>query len=77
MQDLFHQQYEVQTWESPKNHLLILLLRNEIMLAIDLMLVKMIMALAKALHNIFDISQSVPAKELTFWDMSNSCDFRL
>jgi len=36
------------------------------MLAIDLMLVKMIMALAKALHNIFDISQSVPAKELTF-----------
>jgi len=56
--DLFHQQYV-------RNHLLILLLWNEIMLAIDLLLVKMIMALAKALHNIFDISQSVPAKELT------------
>ena len=31
------------------------------MLAIDLLLVKIIMALAKPLHNIFDISQSVPA----------------
>ena len=75
MHDLFHQQYV-------KNHLLNLLLWNEIMLAIDLLLVKMIMALAKALHNIFDISQSVPAtvpscqlsrkKSTTLWRVSNS-----